>query len=121
MARASPRQPQIARRPRCKPLSRANGARLAKAAIRLRSNVPSSGRWVTRVRATTRPTPGMACGRSRGSDNGAQAFVAVCRRFFTSSNSVVVVKRLVWVRVAHWKHAREVLDPPLRLGDREEI
>jgi hypothetical protein len=56
--RTSARPPQIMRRPRCWPLSRANGATPVSAAIARRLSVPNSGNRATKVATVTRPTPG---------------------------------------------------------------
>jgi hypothetical protein len=47
--RTSARPPQMRRFPRCCPLSLASGAIPANAAMALRSRVPSSGSWASRV------------------------------------------------------------------------
>ena len=58
------RPPQTVRLPLSVPLSRLNGATPTRAAIFLRSRVPSSGSSAMRVRAVTSPMPGTLLSRS---------------------------------------------------------
>ena len=61
--RTEPRPPRIMRRPRSVPLSRLNGARPTRAAMRRRSNRPSSGSSAISVKAVIGPTPGTEVSR----------------------------------------------------------
>src|SRR5579883_1549319 len=76
--RTPARPPAIARAPDHRPLSRATGATPTRAAIRFRDRVPSSGSSVSRVRLTTRPTPGAPRSRSSLARQTGLASIAAC-------------------------------------------
>src|SRR6266567_3331051 len=63
-ARTDARPPQIVRRPRSVPLSRASGATPTSAAISFRLKRPSSGNSARSVRLVIGPIPGTLCNRS---------------------------------------------------------
>ena len=79
LPQARPRPPRMLRRLCCRPLSRDQGARPARAVAVLPSICPSSGNSATRVAAVSIPTPGSSAGYSYSRPAISPSSQAMCR------------------------------------------
>ena len=91
---------KLARRPLRVPLSRENGATPAKAAISLRVNVPSSGRFARSVVVSRRPTPGTLRNTSSFSRHTGLCRMVVGRSVVLCSSSFS--SRAIWACTRCW-------------------